>query len=246
MGYFATMMRQTGIHLGPTARRPLPMVQRLDREESRIAEVPAKPNDSIAAASAFRTRNAHEGGQETRFDSSSFRSLAREEQPSFRKPKQSAATGGAPGPILEYTVHTEAEITHVEIPRGNTSREQVADFPKAEAETSSIAALHTGESLPISRELKSPSMAEVLEWVAEPLRKLAQPSSPSPPIIPPQKRESIDVSHEGYNLEIGTIEIVVDAHPQPQATRSGTAAQSGQSQSRTSSQDRISRHYLRS
>jgi hypothetical protein len=106
-----------------------------------------------------------------------------------------------------------------------------------------------GDQQETSRGQERPTMAEVRAWVAEPLKQFAelqaQQTAPERPVLAPEidARESVESPREAYSLEIGTLEIVMDAalacppHPRPQV-----AAPAEQSRTQWNCP---SRHYLR-
>jgi hypothetical protein len=106
-----------------------------------------------------------------------------------------------------------------------------------------------GDQQQASRGQARPTMAEVRAWVAEPLKQFAelqaQQTATERPVLAPEidARESVERPREAYSLEIGTLEIVMDAppasppHPRPQVVAPAE-------QPRTQ-WNRASRHYLR-
>jgi hypothetical protein len=106
-----------------------------------------------------------------------------------------------------------------------------------------------GDQQETSRGQVPPTMAEVRAWVAEPLKQLAdlqaRQTAPQRPALAPEidAHESVERPREAYSLEIGTLEIVMDAppasppHPRPQVD---APAEQPRAQ-----WNRVSRHYLR-
>jgi hypothetical protein len=170
-----------------------------------------------------------------------------EEQHGLAKPNQIVEIPrGAPASVHEFVVNVDATVPDV-----NSQRDQ-----KAPARSSPPAELNSEPSTgkaddqhEQSREQARPTMADVRAWVAEPLKQLAELQaleavlSRPLPVSDTSAGESVEPPREIYTLEIGTLEIVMDAppvsqpHPQLQA-----AVPVEQSRARW---NEASRHYLR-
>ena len=248
MGYFAAMTRQTGITFGGPPARPAPAARGVEVIESRTAELLAVPSNSTAPVSSAQARNSSELISETRVGSSGIAAaLVREERHWLAKPNQSVEIpSGAPASVHEFAVRVDASVPDVNSQSNQKAPARSSPPAELNSEPSKGKADDQHEQ---SREQARPTMADVRAWVAEPLKQLAELQAleavPSRPLLVPDTsaRESVEPPREIYTLEIGTLEIVMDAppvsqpHPQLQA-----AAPVEQSRARW---NEASRHYLR-
>jgi hypothetical protein len=247
MGYFAAMTRQTGITFGVAPQSPVPPVRRIDESESRTAEEPAVASNSAMLVSSPRPMNSSHAISETRAGTAGMAAPhAWEDRREFTNsshivevPRAESASG------REFLV-----AVNTTVPAVNSSDHNLPKPPLPSVEINSKPSPDkAGDQQEASRGQARPTMAEVRAWVAEPLKQLAELQArqtvPERPVLAPEidAGESVERPREAYSLEIGTLEIVMDApsvsppHPRPQV-----AAPAEQPRAQW---NRASRHYLR-
>ena len=247
MGYFAAMTRQTGITFGGALQMPLPTVRRIDMSESRTAEVSVAASNSTAILSLPQPMNSSHVISETRVGSPRMAApRSWEDQREFTNPSHIVDV-----PTGESESGREFLIAvNTTVPAMNSSDQKLPEPALSPVEINPKSSPEkAGDQQESSREQAWPTMAEVRAWAAEPLKQLAELQArqtvPERPVLAPEidAGESVERPREAYSLEIGTLEIVMDApsvslpHPRPQVTAPAE-------QPRTQ-WNRASRHYLR-
>lgn len=247
MGYFGAMTRQTGIVFGGATTRPVRATPGIELSESRTAEPPTVPGNSAEPAALAQSRTPGYAIPEPRVRQTEIAATRVWEAPHLlsRPTQMLEANNGAATGVPEFVLDVDTAMPGVN--PGN-DRETPAR-PLSAALLPEPSPGKTGDQPETSREPRHPTMAEVRAWVAEPLKELserhAMETVPLRPLPVPEisAREHIEPSREVYALEIGTIEIVLDAppvpSPPPRAPVAAPAEQSG------TQWNRASRHYLR-
>lgn len=261
MGYFSSLMRQTGIRPADTASRSPSAVRGIEVEETRVAAT--RPPEAGLCAQAAAVPLDHEAPPTPSLTPGTARSVA---------PMRSVETVAAPvsrdltvSPARETVVEMPApprtEIRELEVEEHTpelAAADEVMPAPLQHHETATksnaapeIEAVRVGrQEAPPQREKRPPTLAEVLTWVAQPARQAIEPpvAEPAPwrplPISPVTDVPSLAIdTREKYSLEIGTIQILIDGPPESAPQRSAMAARS--SEPAHVPWGRASRHYLR-
>jgi hypothetical protein len=248
MGYFAAMTRQTGITFGSAPQNPVPAVRRIDVSESRTTEVSAAASNSAAVPSLPQPMNSSHVISETRVGSTCMSApRSWEDRREFTNPSHIVEVpSGESESGREFIVTVNTLDPSVKLKSDQKVPEPALPTVEMNSKPSPEKA---GDQQEASRGQARPTMAEVRAWVAEPLKQLAELQArqiaPERPVLTPEidARESVERQLEAYSLEIGTLEIVIDAppashpHPRPQV-----AAPAEQPRAQW---NRASRHYLR-
>ncbi len=271
MGYFASLLRQTGIRTGSIASPPAASVNGLEVSETRPVEPARAP---ITDSAAPETRRAPDRQPAPTPAPEGPLRLAPAPPPStwvaptppgqpIPPPEARPATSG-PEVILETAFLSPPEVpTPTEVPAGfpvarpdPTPIAVVAQASPQMAATPSLAesasgSVEQGKQTPEAPQPTGrPTLAEVRAWVAQPILGTAEPRRPESPAAPPWTAVSTmppvhdDSGHpEAFTLEIGTIQIVVDGPTTQEAPRPAAAARPAPPQRPET--ERASRHYLR-
>jgi len=248
MGYFAAMTRQTGITFGGAPQNPVPAVRRIDVSESRTAEVSADAHNSAAVLSLPQPMNSSHVISEMRVGSPRMAApRSWDDQGEFTNPSHIVEVPrGESESGREFLVAVNTIVPAVKLKSDQKVPEPALPTVEMSSKPSPEKA---GDQQEASRGQARPTMAEVRAWVAEPLKQLAElqarQTAPERPVLAPEidSRESVERPREAYSLEIGTLEIVIDAPPaSPPHPRPQVAAPSEQPRAQW---NRASRHYLR-
>jgi hypothetical protein len=248
MGYFAAMTRQTGISFGGAPQNPVPAVRRIDVSESRTAEVSVAASNSAAVLSLPQPISSSHVISETRVSSPHLAApRSWEDQREFTNPSHIVEVPrGESESGREFLVAVNTIVPALKLKSDQKVPEPALPTVEMSSKPSPEKA---GDQQETSRGQERPTMAEVRAWVAEPLKQLAElqarQTAPERPVLAPEidARESVERPREAYSLEIGTLEIVMDAPPAcPPHPRPRVAAPAEQARTQW---NRPSRHYLR-
>jgi hypothetical protein len=247
MGYFAAMTRQTGIVFRGAPITPARATTGIELSESRTAEPLAAPRNSAEPAPLAQSRTSVYAMPETPVRPTEIVATRVWEEPHLlSRPTPTVEQRDAATSIREFTLDAETAT-----PVGNSKRDQkgLVQTLSAAGPTPQPSPGKAGDQRETSRDELRPTMADVLAWVAEPLKQISERQAlEAVPLRPPpapeiHARERVEPSGEVHTLEIGTIEIVMDAPPPVSpSSRSQTVAPTEQSGTQW---NRASRHYLR-
>lgn len=269
MGYFASLLRQTGIQVGPPASRPAAAVKSLEHEETRQAEPPPPQAFSVS-------ESPHAAGppRDPLPRAAAATPPAPAPGPTPADPPPPAAMSGPPAQV-EAVPSTREVIVETITSAPAQVPSAVAGAPERAAKTEAPAPPtfetrpRTATAIPTlpasaklapaagepevprpSRGPRLPTFADVRAWVAQPIPELGEVERDDSRLVP--RPEVSRASHLGklgadrsdaFTLEIGTIQVLMDGPAVSEAPL--RAAPSRPSTPSKLPSERASRHYLR-
>jgi hypothetical protein len=265
MGYFASLMRQTGISARGAVSRPASVVRGIEVDETRIAQLP--PGEVVSHPYYSAPVAPHRDAppllsSDSRTALPKARARPAEAAPA---PQEAAASPGPREIVVKIPSPPRTEIREYVLEQEKRAPEEVA-APNEVAPPPGPHTMTAAESQPASRiatvrvgkletpqpsgERRLPTLAEVRAWVAQPLPQAAESQAPEPAPSRPLAVTRVDDApppaidrSESYNLEIDTIQILIDGPAAAAPQRSAPATR--RSEPAKPSWNRASRYYLR-